>query len=281
MDAAIGEIRRCLRGARQPKDGRPPRPPGQGPPRLPAASLPRLPRAVLFDVYGTLLLDAGRPDRGPFSSRSRACSLLRRHGVPLGPSQVTAEIGRAVEREHARLRVRGIPHPEVRIDRIWADILPGRTEAEIRTLAAGWEAAMRPVIPTPGCRALLARLRSAGLSLGIVSNAQFYTPLFLEVLLGGRPEQLGFSPSLCVWSFELSAAKPMPELFARAAARLAELGIEPGEALVVGNDPRNDAAPAAACGFMTALVGRTGAAAVADAAVERLADVAGLVTPEV
>jgi putative hydrolase of the HAD superfamily len=273
VNGAVREIRRCLRGARHAAHG------GGTLRPLPAQRLPRVPRAVLFDVYGTLLLPAGRPDRGPFSQESRASSLLRRHAVALSAADVAARIGQVVNRERESLRARGIPHPEVRIERIWAGMLPGRTEAEIGALAAGWEAAVRPVAPAPGCRALLGRLRSAGLSLGILSNAQFYTPLFFEVLLGGQPKQLGFSPPLCVWSYELSVAKPMPELFALAADRLAGLGIEPREAVVVGNDPRNDAAPAAACGFMTVLVGRALPAEGADVAIKRLADLAALVIP--
>ena len=116
-------------------------------------------------------------------------------------------------------------------------------------------------------------LRSArrGLRLGIVSNAQFYTPLFFEVLLGGRPGDIGFTDSLCVYSFESAAAKPGPELFARAARGLADLGIEAGQAVMVGNDPDNDIAAAARCGFMTVRIGGNGGPP-ADAVIHGLTD---------
>jgi putative hydrolase of the HAD superfamily len=231
---------------------------------------------VLFDVYGTLLLDAARPRRGPLCEASRVSSLLRRHGVPIGREYLRAALAGAIEQQHAELRGRGVPHPEVRIERLWSALLPGRGDDEVRAIAAGWEAAVRPVLPAPGCRALLARLRGAGLALGIVSNSQFYTPGFLEVLLGGTLQELGFAASLCCWSYELLSAKPGPDLFAVAAARLAAMGIQPSAALVVGNDPAHDIAPASALGFMTALVGDPPDGAQADVLIGRLEDLVGL-----
>ena len=119
MDAIRQEIRRCLRGARLPRTAAPAAPSSRPP-------LPRTPRAVLFDVYGTLLLDAARPARGPLSAAARARSLLRRHRVELPREGLAARIAEAVAGEHASLRGRGIRHPEVRIERLWSSILPGR-----------------------------------------------------------------------------------------------------------------------------------------------------------
>ena len=253
MDPLISEIHRGLRGVRR----TPASSPAERGARLPAGALPRAPRAVLFDVYGTLLDPAARPRSGPFSSSAHAAALVHRHGLGLAPDQISSALALAIGREHATLRARGIPHPEVRIERIWAEIFPGRTQEELRLIAAGWEAAVRPVLPGPGCRALLRFLRASGLRLGIVSNAQFYTPLFFEALLGGRPGDIGFTDSLCFYSFEIAAAKPGPELFARAAGGLADLGIEAGRTIMVGNDPDNDIAPAARRGFMTVRIGGT------------------------
>ena len=49
----------------------------------------------------------------------------------------------------------------------------------------------------PGAAETLAALQQRGLLLGIVSNAQFYTPLMIEALLGKPPGELGFLPELC------------------------------------------------------------------------------------
>ena len=86
--------------------------------------------------------------------------------------------------------------------------------------------------------------------MGIVSNAQFFTPLVLAALL---PE-LHFDPRLAVWSFAQREAKPSPRLFAAAAARMARhWRLQPREIVMVGNDMRNDLLGARAAGLRTAL----------------------------
>lgn len=258
MDPIVRLIRRNSRFLRVPP----------APRRAAAASgsLPRQPRAILFDVYETLLVRAGPGRLDPAE-------------VELAPA-----LEQAIAEEHASRRADGVLYPEVLIESIWARLFPGREEQEHRFLAARWESMMRPVIPAPGCRALLRKLRHAKLALGLVSNAQFYTPLAFAALLGGRPEQIGFSPQLCIYSFQHGVAKPARELFELAARRLAAMGIDRRETVMVGNDPVDDVAPAAACGFMTVWVGGTrrcdepagGETCGADAAIPRLTDLDGL-----
>jgi putative hydrolase of the HAD superfamily len=105
----------------------------------------------------------------------------------------------------------------------------------------------------PGAVALLGRLRGGDIRLGIVSNAQFYTPLLVEALFGLAPEGLGFEPGLSAYSFEDGIAKPDPWPFLRAAGSLFESGMAPGDILFVGNSSANDILPAKGLGFMTAL----------------------------
>jgi putative hydrolase of the HAD superfamily len=151
-----------------------------------------------------------------------------------------------------------VKRPEIRIERIWEKLFPERTAKELQRMALSWELATHPAWPMPGCRRLLAALRRRRTVLGIVSNAQFYTPILFEALLGAKPEGLGFSQSLCIYSFEHSAAKPELSLFRLAAERLADMGIRPEDTLIVGNDPLNDIVPATQCGMMTALFGGDG-----------------------
>jgi putative hydrolase of the HAD superfamily len=231
-----------------------------------SGSLPRQPRAILFDVYETLLVRTGPRWPDPASE------------------ELSSALAQAIAAEHASQLAGGVLHPEVLIEAIWARLLPGREEQEYRFLAASWESRTRPVIPAPGCRALLRKLRRMNLALGLVSNAQFYTPLVFEALLGGRPEQIGFSPSLCIYSFQHGVAKPARELFELAAQGLAAMGIGRNETVMVGNDLADDISPAAACGFMTVRIGRTrgcgdppgGDTGGADAAIARLTDLDGL-----
>jgi putative hydrolase of the HAD superfamily len=98
----------------------------------------------------------------------------------------------------------------------------------------------------PGALDLLRALRARGLATGIVSNA--FDP---GVLVRGELERLGVS-ALCdvvVLSSETGKRKPHPAGFRLA---LDALGIEPAEALFVGDRVREDVDGAAAVGMRTA-----------------------------
>lgn len=211
-----------------------------------SGSLPRTPRAVLFDVYGTLFLQVPRADKS-------VESFVRTNGLRLTPPQLADSLGRAVAARLEQLRGRGNAFPEVRIDRVWGGLFPGRSDEDLRRLAVGYELAIHSCWPAPACRRAIAALSGRGLRLGIVSNAQFYTPLFFQAFFARTPEELGFHPSLCLYSCRYGAAKPGPVLYELAKSRLGRLGIPAQEAVMVGNDPRNDTAAARHAGFMTVL----------------------------
>jgi putative hydrolase of the HAD superfamily len=120
--------------------------------------------------------------------------------------------------------------------------------------AIEYECRVNPAWPMPGIAEVLRRIRDAGRPLGIISNAQFFTPLVIEALLGEPPATLGFRDDLCVYSYERLEAKPSTRLFEGALDRLAATdGLRPEQVLYVGNDVRNDVRPAAALGCRTAL----------------------------
>jgi putative hydrolase of the HAD superfamily len=161
--------------------------------------------------------------------------------------------------------------PEVRVEEIWTDFLreqeqnntPSRLcdqrlscsslEAAGRELALRYELAVNPVYPMPGAAETIAALGDSGLALGVISNAQFFTPLLFEAFFGAPPEQLGFDPALIVWSFAAGEAKPSPRLFDAASRRLAALGIAPVECAFVGNDMLSDMYGALRAGFQGVL----------------------------
>lgn len=189
------------------------------------ASIPGI-RAVLFDVYGTLLASAAgerHPDPG---------------------------IHAVIKKLHA-----SSPHPfpEVDIRELHASLRPDLAPEEIEALALEHENAVNPVREMPGALQALQALRSQGLRLGLISNAQFYTVPVLEACLGQKLGALGIEPELCVFSYELRRAKPDPFLFENARDRLVPRGIPPESVLYIGNDVRNDIEPAKASGFRTAL----------------------------
>ncbi|MDR1625233.1 MAG: HAD family hydrolase [Spirochaetia bacterium] len=214
-------------------------------------------RAYLFDVYGTLFTsDSG--DIGILASQAgeraedgRARELL----APFGPGASLPDLARrfsaAVTAEHERLRGK-TAWPEIDVRKIWANILRVPEEAAAE-FSLRFELAVNPVYPMPGLADMLRKLRAAGFPLGLVSNAQFFTPLLFMAFLGGPPDALGFSPDLCVYSFREGEAKPSPGLFRKAAASLAALGIRPEEAVYAGNDMLNDMWAAKQAGFRAAL----------------------------
>jgi putative hydrolase of the HAD superfamily len=215
----------------------------------------RLPvRAVLFDLYGTLWTSAaGQLDRRePAPAPDGLRELLERYGCPLSPQELAGALAAAIRREHVRRRAEGADFPEVRIERLWAELL-GLEPARARAFAVEHEALANPVWPTPGLRGALRRLRRPGLRLGILSNAQFYAPLLFECFLGEGPQALGFREDLLLYSCQLGLAKPSPRLFEIARERLASAGVSAAEVLMVGNDALRDLAPARAAGFQTAL----------------------------
>ncbi|MFQ5732892.1 MAG: HAD family hydrolase [Planctomycetaceae bacterium] len=218
-------------------------------------------RAVLFDVYGTLLISAGgdmgmevsedvtKAASDAFRGATRAAGLLSEGRV--------AEFFETIRTHHRRAREAGITFPEVDVVAVLREVLEGDayklSEAMLQRVAVEFECRVNPVWPMPHARECLARLRDTGRILGIVSNAQFYSPLTLEALLGKSPEQLGFETVLQFFSYKRGQAKPSPFLFQQAAHTLKGCGIAPEEAVYVGNDLLKDVMPAASVGFRTAL----------------------------
>jgi putative hydrolase of the HAD superfamily len=87
--------------------------------------------------------------------------------------------------------------------------------------------------------------------LGIVSNAQVFTPCLFSGLTGKTTEEMGFLPGHCVWSWVKKEAKPSTRLNEEVLRRLGNPN--PVKCLYVGNDMRNDIAPASQVGMKTAL----------------------------
>lgn len=223
-------------------------------PRL--AALPGL-KAVFFDIYGTCFI-SGSGDIGVHSADPKTEALsesLREQGVEL-PDDLTApaldRFYELIRHRHADLRRGGVAWPEIRILDIWEH---WRREAGIHVnvpqLAIDMECRLNPVWPMPGLVHTLEQLQAAGLHLGIVSNAQVFTPCLFPALTRHSPADLGFSPASCVWSWILQEAKPSTRLYELALQSVA--GLKPEECLFVGNDMRNDIQPAATLGMKTAL----------------------------
>jgi putative hydrolase of the HAD superfamily len=242
--------------------------------KLVGVPLPRTPRAVLFDVYGTLFSSAS----GDISSSMDATSPRAFRAAIQSAGIADVDLAQAarmqtaffaeIRREHELLQERGhpdasvdgpLPFPEVDIREIWSRALrvvpslPELPSRAVERLALTHEILTNPVGPFPDTRSTIDALCSQDVRLGIVSNAQFYTPLLFEAHFGASADSLGFRSDLLVFSYRERMAKPDPRVFHRPLRKLATEGVVPEEIVYVGNDMKNDVSTAAECGCMTVL----------------------------
>ena len=226
-------------------------------------------KVIFWDVYGTLLAS----QRGDLESLLRrehelraAFDLTVRNYALSVPAAVLHEwfLDRVQSERNARA-AQGVTYPEVRIEEIWLGLLTEAAGDSEPTLSLAREVAMffeRHANPKSlQARALetLVALKARGLRQGIISNAQFYTPIELSELLnqasGGRirTHEAIFDSHLVFLSCDFGVAKPDLTAFHRAIDILGREGIHPDACLFVGDSPTNDIAPAQAVGFRAVL----------------------------
>jgi putative hydrolase of the HAD superfamily len=228
-------------------------------------------KAVLFDVYGTLFV-SGSGDVGTAAATNTAEALTRslmasgfsgdlEQAGRTGTEMLTAEILAG----HKAGRETGLDFPEVEITGIWKKILDallkagilaasGKEHDRVLRLALEYECRVNPVYPMPESFESIRRIRECGCALGIVSNAQFYTPLLFTAFFDQSVEETGFDPDCCIWSYKELEAKPSASLFPKAGRVLRDkydIGLE--ETAYVGNDMLNDVYCAKKAGCKTIL----------------------------
>lgn len=225
-------------------------------------------RAILFDVYGTLLVSASG-DIDAASAMDPADALQKAlASCGLAPAADAGAIGAElleleIRRRHALLRAGGCDFPEIDILSVWDAALRelfkmGRIAApadawSLPGLAIERECRVNPVWPMPGAAETLGILRRHGLRIGIVSNAQFFTPIAIEALFGTDVVDLGFEPALTAWSYEIGEAKPGLTPFLKPLDRLQAEGFRPDQIAFIGNDCLNDLVPAQKLGMQPIL----------------------------
>jgi putative hydrolase of the HAD superfamily len=241
-------------------------------------------RVVLWDIYGTLL--AGRavdletslskPEAmlGSFNLTSQKFGfgkvLVDNAGSVDGAVWLRDRYLNGIERIHRKKKAEGYPSPEVRIEEIWSEIITelealGYTAQDKERAFLPWktalyyETAFQQAVFYRGAADVLLRLRDMGIMQGIVSNAQFYTPVLLELFLnqnpGGQKLRLAdiFEPSLTVFSYLIGRSKPDPLIFAEVLKELDIRQIAGDDVIYVGNDMLNDIYTAASLGLDTML----------------------------
>ncbi len=230
-------------------------------------------KAVVFDIYGTLLVSAS----GDITESDQTITNLQhalieggyiiKDDIPEGAFDfMLADFRFTILEHHKKSKSENIPYPEINIRKVWGDVLK---RAEDRLWIAEGNHACRDqfvvtfevlsnrVFPMPGMQGIIYHIQNRQIPLGIVSNAQFYTPLIMNHYLRNEPNQEvipPFDPDLTVFSFKLGKGKPDSYLYKKLIPALKnKYQISPEETLFIGNDMLNDVFAAQKAGFKTAL----------------------------
>lgn len=230
-------------------------------------------KAFIFDIYGTLLVSAsGDMEEASFNKPNLQQALIDANFVihddlPEGAFNFMLEDFRFTILEYyKKAKNKDTPYPEINIKEVRKNVLNRashklwitiRKESSLEKFIITFEVLSNKVFPMPGIRGVINEIKNLGFPLGIVSNAQFYTPLIMNHFL--RNEKLDeaippFDPELTVFSYKLSKSKPDDYLFRKIIPVLKKkYKIRPSEVVYVGNDMLKDVYAANAAGFLTAL----------------------------
>ncbi len=226
-------------------------------------------KSVVFDVYGTLLV-SGSGEIGTAVQNDRNsvfCQALASAGFVVKNNTVCEKgidfFHNHIARHHKELISKGIPHPEIDILEIWSETINSlvreklvqgkQTKLSFMKLSIMYETLSNPLWLMPGFIDFVSTIREKYI-LGIISNAQFYTPLMFNALLQEDIEAIGFHKDLLYYSYQFKRAKPSLFMFEKMKKRLYNhYMIRQDEILYVGNDMLNDVASASKCGYKTAL----------------------------
>jgi len=213
-------------------------------------------RAIVFDIYGTMFI-SGSGDIGVAKNDSIKITglenLMKKFSVTGSADNLLNGFFLKIKKMHEKLKNQSIDFPEVNVDRIWMELLDIDEVESARAFAVEFEMIINPVYPMPNLKQLIDTLKTKNICMGIVSNAQFFTPYLFEWFLKKKPEELGFHPELIFYSYQYDCAKPSRFLFKLAADKLTSMGIPVDSALYLGNDMLNDIYAAGNEGFLTAL----------------------------
>jgi putative hydrolase of the HAD superfamily len=226
-------------------------------------------KAVLFDIYGTLIISASGDimqasyNAPMFSDALNGSGFLVRAGEgELMQMQMIFE--NEVKNGKESAKANGIPFPELDIVKIWQQVLEiceskGLIEftqhSDIKLYTILFELKSNQVWPMPGMKGVVQALKQKGYPLGIVSNAQFYTPVimnyFLHDIISSAEDIEGFEPELSIYSYKILRGKPDTFIYEQLLHPLKERGWSPKDVLFVGNDMLKDIYAASQLGFKT------------------------------
>jgi putative hydrolase of the HAD superfamily len=233
-------------------------------------------KAFVFDIYGTLLISAsGDIDESVLSTDNLRQAFnasdikFAENGEASGEllQQILSEFRQSIKEFHDQKRTEERPYPEIDISNIWENIIKSHEDLNqliiedplcIKCFVFVFEVLSNRIYPMPGMKELLNRLASLNYPLGIISNAQFYTPVILNFFLhdsvSENEEVAPFDPDLTIFSYKHMRSKPDLYLFQLLKDNCQKkYGLFADEILFIGNDMFRDVYPAFLAGFKTAL----------------------------
>ena len=230
-------------------------------------------KAVIFDIYGTLLISSsGDIDQATFSKENME-KALQVGGFKTDEfdkkafSFLLEQLPEKVVANQQELKLKGHPFPDIDIFKVWNEMLDEAEKAgllkrlgdeSLTETILVFEVLSNKVFPMPAMKDTLEKLKEKNIPLGIVSNAQFYTPILMNYFLTGNIDVKQhidmFEPDLTVFSFNELKAKPDVALFEKFIPKLKEkYSIQPEETVFVGNDMFKDVYTAKQAGLQTVL----------------------------
>lgn len=230
-------------------------------------------KAVIFDIYGTLLISSSGDIDQASLSEDNIQKAMQAGGFDLNTCKaelgefLISELKTKIEAQHNELQSKGHPFPDVDIFRVWKEMFVEAEKQGLLQLSGNeswadtimvFELLSNRVYPMPGMKEILTWIKNKGIPMGIVSNAQFYTPVIMNYFLTGEfsPKQEidFFENDLSVFSFQELRAKPDTALFEKFIPTLEEkYGVRANEAIFVGNDMLKDVKTAKDSGLRTVL----------------------------
>ncbi len=230
-------------------------------------------KAVIFDIYGTLLISSSGDIDQVSLNKDNMRTAMEAGGFDLSGckeetySFLLDQLQEQVKKQHEELKTKGHPYPDVDIFEVWKNMFKAVENKELLKLSGteSWEDTImvfellsNRVYPMPGMKEVLLEIKKTGIPMGIVSNAQFYTPIIMNYFLTGEfttNQHIDlFEEDLSVYSFRELRAKPDTALFNKFIPVLnSKYNIEPSETLFVGNDMLKDVYTATKAGLRTVL----------------------------
>ena len=226
-------------------------------------------KALIFDIYGTLIISAsGDIMQSTYNANMFKEALLQSgYQIRVPISELMAihsifknEVGIAKQKAIDG----GTPFPELNIVEVWEKtlaraegngLISSENAIDIKLFVFIFELQSNRVWPMPGMMDLLNGLRSKGYPLGIVSNAQFYTPVIMNYFMSKEVKEDefldGFEKDLSVFSYKMLKGKPDTAVYEALLEPLKKRGLKPEQVLFVGNDMLKDIYASSRVGFKT------------------------------